>query len=171
MPQQFDLNETHTLLGTTPVLLQTILKALPERLTRYQPMPADWSINEVIGHLIEAERRGFAGRIRLILNEEHHVCIGWDQNQVARDRQDNDKEALDLFNEFATMRQESNLLVSTLLPAQLPRFATHPKVGTVSVQELLCEWVYHDLNHLKQIESNISAWYWQQMGNTQRFYH
>ena len=30
----------------------------------WRPAPGEWSANECVGHLIEAERRGFAGRIR-----------------------------------------------------------------------------------------------------------
>ena len=33
----------------------------------WRPEPGEWSANECVGHLIEAERRGFAGRIRPIL--------------------------------------------------------------------------------------------------------
>ena len=33
----------------------------------WRPAPGEWSANECVGHLIEAERRGFAGRIRPIL--------------------------------------------------------------------------------------------------------
>ena len=33
----------------------------------WRPEPGEWSANECVGHLIEAERRGFAGRIRAIL--------------------------------------------------------------------------------------------------------
>ena len=32
----------------------------------WRPEPGEWSANECVGHMIEAERRGFAGRIRRI---------------------------------------------------------------------------------------------------------
>jgi len=28
---------------------------------------------------------------------------------------------------------------------------------------------YHDRNHFKQIESNVMAWFWPQLGNAQGF--
>ena len=34
----------------------------------WRPAPGEWSANECVGHLIEAERRGFAGRIRRIVD-------------------------------------------------------------------------------------------------------
>jgi hypothetical protein len=30
--------------------------------------PGEWCANQVVGHLVEAEKRGFAGRIREILS-------------------------------------------------------------------------------------------------------
>ena len=35
----------------------------------YRPIPGSWCPNEVVGHLIEAEKRGFAWRIRLMIAE------------------------------------------------------------------------------------------------------
>lgn len=36
-------------------------------LATWHPAEGEWCVNEVLGHLIEAEARGFAGRIRQIL--------------------------------------------------------------------------------------------------------
>jgi len=37
------------------------------------------------------------------------------------------------------------------------------------VEDLLQEWVHHDRNHIKQILSNVQAWAWPHMGNSQKF--
>ena len=158
------------LLQTTPELLRMLLAALPADVTRFRPAPGEWCINEVIGHLIEGEQRGFAGRIRLILAEEHHRCRTWDPDQVARQRGDLEKQSDELLQEFTNLRKESMALVLALQPAQLTKRGTHPKIGTLTVSDLLYEWAYHDLNHLKQIESNVMAMLWPQMSNAQQFY-
>src|SRR4029077_6966579 len=54
----------------------------------WRPAPGEWCANEVVGHLIEAERRGFAGRIRIILASERPALEGWDQPAVAAARHD-----------------------------------------------------------------------------------
>ena len=59
---------------------------------RWHPAPGEWCANEVIGHILEAERRGFAGRIRLIIEQPGRKLQGWDQEQVARDRRDCDRD-------------------------------------------------------------------------------
>ncbi len=158
------------LLRVTPAVLQRELDALPVEITQFRPAPGEWSINEVIGHMIEAEQRGFAGRVQKILNEAHHICQTWDPNQVAEARGDTNKAAAELWQTFAALREQSIALVLALKPEQLARSGQHPAVGELSIRDLLYEWVYHDRNHYKQIESNIQAWFWPQLGNAQRFY-
>ncbi|TMF32444.1 MAG: DinB family protein, partial [Chloroflexi bacterium] len=45
-----------------------LLSSLPPAIARWKPAPREWCVNECVGHLIEAERRAFAGRIRIILD-------------------------------------------------------------------------------------------------------
>ena len=52
------------------------VRALGAR-SRIAPAPGEWSANEVLGHLVEADRRGFVGRIRAILAESHPTFVTW----------------------------------------------------------------------------------------------
>ena len=45
-----------------------------------------------------------------------------------------------------------------------------PKVGFLSVRDLLHEWVHHDRNHIRQMLANVQAFAWPHMGNGQRFF-
>ena len=163
------ITQIETLLQATIPLLETELRALPDLMQRWRPAAEEWSVNEVIGHLIEAEERGFGGRIRRILMQPGYVCEPWDPDQVACERRDNEKAAAALLAELAARRAQSLVLVHTLPADQLRHTAEHPAVGTLSVSDLLHEWVYHDRNHLRQIMSNLQAWLWPDMGNAQRF--
>ena len=60
------------------------LAALPESVRAFHPAAGEWCAKEVVGHLIEAERRGFAGRIRVILATESPQLETWDPDEVAR---------------------------------------------------------------------------------------
>ncbi len=169
MSRSLTIAQVATFLQATMPMLETEIAALPEPLTHFCPAAGEWSVNEVIGHLIETEARGFAGRIQRILADPGYVCEPWDPDQVARERHDNEKPATALLGEFAARRVESLALLQTLTAAQLTRTAEHPVVGLLSVNDLLHEWVFHDRNHIKQIMSNLQAWVWPAMGNTQRF--
>jgi len=131
--------------------------------------PGEWCAREVLGHLIEAERRGFAGRIRAMIDEHRPTFEAWDQVATQAERHDCDKESRALVDEFVTLRRESVALVKKLDSADLRRSGLHPKVGELFVPDLLHEWVQHDRNHTKQLLSITMERVWPHMGNAQGF--
>lgn len=139
----------------------------------WRPAPGEWSVNECIGHLIEAERRGFAGRIRRILEADRPDLPpdleDWDPPAVAEARRDHLRDGPELAAEFAALRADGVALVRSLTDVDLPRVGRHPQVGELRVEELLGEWVFHDRNHLRQLLAVTQARVWEQMGNAQRF--
>jgi hypothetical protein len=149
--------------------LRAELAALPDAVLRHHPAPGAWCALEVLGHLIEAERRGFAGRITQILAESEPPLSGWDQDAVARERRDCQRSLTPLLEEFLALREEGAALVVALLPGELARGGQHPRVGFLTVADLLQEWVHHDRNHFRQIFENVQSYVWPFMGNAQRF--
>ena len=169
MPNRFSPTDVAALLESAMATIRAEADALPKALATFHPADGEWSINEVLGHLIEAERRGFAGRIKVLLASKDPQLEGWDQNEVARGRRDDLKAAAKLVAELGRMRAESVTLVRGLKAADLKRGGQHPKVGWLRVEDLLQEWVHHDRNHIKQILANVQAWAWPHMGNAQKF--
>ena len=139
----------------------------------WRPEPGEWSANECVGHLIEAEKRGFAGRIRHILsvsaNRPPVHLDGWDPPAVAGARRDDLRSGAELAAEFEALRAESLTLVRRLTATDLGRAGDHPEVGILRVDELLGEWVHHDRNHVRQMLAVTQARVWAQMGNARRF--
>jgi DinB family protein len=158
-----------TFLAASIVTVDVEMAALDVEGGRWRPAPGEWCANEVVGHLIEAERRGFAGRIRTILAEDRPKLEGWDQPAVAAARRDCQKVGTRLAAEFRALRKESLDLVAGLKPADLERSGLHPAVGELRIRDLLGEWVHHDRNHIRQLLANTQARVWPQMGNAQRF--
>jgi hypothetical protein len=144
-------------------------RALPEPLRRWHPAAGEWCVKEVLGHLIEAERRGFAGRIRLILGHDRLALERWDPAAVARERKDCERDVETLLAELLRAREESATLAASLRPGDLARSGLHPVVGELTVAALLQEWVHHDRNHAKQMMANVQAYAWPHMGNAQKF--
>jgi hypothetical protein len=138
----------------------------------WRPKAGEWSANECVGHLIEAERRGFSGRIRQILDapvDAPAALITWDPPAVAEARRDHERPGSALATEFAALRADSVALVRALTADDLDRFGIHPHVGTLHVHELLGEWVHHDRNHIRQLLEVTLLRVWGQMGNARRF--
>ena len=168
-PAPLTPSEAARLLAATAPILNAELGSLPEAALRWRPAPEAWCILEALGHLIEAEERGFAGRIRQFLAEDDPVCVTWDQPAVARARRDCERDPAALLAEFAARREASVTLVAGLGDADLARGGRHPAVGPLTIGDLLHEWVHHDRNHLRQILANVQAFVWPHMGNAQRF--
>jgi hypothetical protein len=139
----------------------------------WRPEPGEWSANECVGHLIEAERRGFAGRIRVILagsaSGKPLTLEAWDPPAVAAARRDDLRSGAELAAEFDALRADGIDLVRSLRPGDLARVGDHPEVGPLRVDELLGEWVHHDRRHIRQMLAASQARVWPQMGNAQRF--
>jgi DinB superfamily len=169
MTDRLSTAEVAALLESAVATIRAEVAALPSAVTTFHPGEAEWSINEVIGHIIEAERRGFAGRIRTLITTKDPPLEGWDQNEVARGRRDDMKPGIKLVAELERMRTESVSLVRGLKAGDLARGGQHPTVGWLRVEDLLQEWVHHDRNHIRQILGNVQAWAWPHMGNAQKF--
>lgn len=135
----------------------------------FHPAPGEWCAKEVIGHVIEAEKRGFAGRIRRFIEQDSPHESGWDQVAVARQRRDCEQDPRMLRAEFDKLRADSISFVRGLQAEQLSRGGTHSKVGALTVRDLLHEWVHHDRNHLRQLLANTQSRVWPQMGGAQGF--
>jgi len=164
-----DADTSAALIGAAGKSFEAELTALPEAIASWHPAPGEWCVKEVIGHVIEAERRGFAGRIREILAAHEPRLETWDQVGVARERGDCDGALAGLLSELSQLRAGSLELVKALRPADLERGGDHVTVGHLTVRDLLYEWVHHDRNHLRQALANVQAYVWPQMGNAQRF--
>ena len=157
------------LLHSAAATIHAELSALPGPVLGFHPATGEWCAKEVLGHLIESERRGFAGRIRLILAKDEPDLEGWDQGEVARARRDCERPAAGLVAEFDALRRDSVGLIAGLRAGDLGRGGRHPKVGHLRVSDLLHEWVHHDRNHFRQMLANVQAAAWPHMGNARRF--
>jgi DinB superfamily len=163
------------LLAATAVTVDAELRGLGD-VAGWRPAPGEWSASECVGHLIEAERRGFAGRIRTILGGVRPVgsftpplLETWDPPAVAAARHDETRPPAELADEFAALRAASLDLVRSLESADLGRSGIHPEVGELRVHELLGEWVHHDRNHIRQMLAVTQSRVWDQMGNARTF--
>jgi len=136
-------------LEATCALIESELTALGDD-SAWHFDPKEWCANQVVGHLVEADKRGFAGRIREILAGQAKTNA-WDQSEVAKQRNDCARMGQSLWMEFMGIRNDSINLVRSLKPGDLAKAIEHPKAGRLTVRDLLHEWVHHDRNHTRQL--------------------
>jgi hypothetical protein len=144
--------------------IEAELGTLSDELARWHPAEGEWCVKEVLGHILQTERIGFAGRIAEMLaaDEPRLRATGAEPPSCERD-------LAEMLAEFREQRARSVDLVVGLQPADLARGGVHERVGRLTVNDLLHEWVHHDRAHLKQILSNVQAYVWPDMGGAQGF--
>ncbi len=165
-----DLQAIVRVLKNTVVVVRQRLMVLPEHAAAWHPAPDKWCIRQIIGHLIEEDKRDFVGRIQAMLEADEPALDVNDENGVARDRQDCDRETGELLDEFDQERGRSIGFLWGLRVSDLERGGIHPKIGRISIGELLHEWIYHDLHHVRQMDANVQSYLWGKLGNLQEFY-
>ena len=168
-PRPLQTEEVAALLASIGDAVRSECGELAEDVAAWHPGEGEWCVKACIGHLIETEERGFAGRIRLVLEEPGRALQGWNQEEVARARNDCDRELKDLVDAFVERRRDSVELVKGLLNVDLTKSGEHPQVGTLRVEDLLHEWVHHDRCHFRQLQAVLQAYAWPSMGNARRF--
>ncbi len=161
--------EVADLLESSGHAFAATLDALTPELASWRPAPGEWCVNEVVGHVIESEKNGFAGRIQVILGADEPELPTSDRDRIIKDRNDCVRGPKELKRELLELRHQSTKLVRSLRPDQMARGVLHPQVGRLTVEELLHEWVHHDGNHLRQALGNVQAYVWPNMGNARRF--
>lgn len=162
--------EVAGLLRASAAEIRIEVESLPEEVAGWHPAAGEWCVKECLGHLIEADRRGFSGRVALLLEQDGEPDLeAWDQIAVARARSDCRRGAAELLAEFAQLREEGLRLLSAVAEEDLGRAGQHPSVGRLSIGDVIAEWVHHDRAHLKQILGNVQLRVWEQMGASQLF--
>ena len=138
------------LLEKTPILLETMLRDLPEELMRWKPSAERWSIAEVLGHLADIEIV-FADRTRRIVTEDSPTLQKYDAagTVVAGDYVRGSAGENLAF--FIKTRRSTVILLRSIPPNSGEREATHSELGNITLHQMFSEWASHDLGHLRQI--------------------
>ena len=162
---EHNLQHTISLLTRTPAALNALLRDLPETWTFRNEGENTWSVFDVLGHLIHAERTDWMLRAKLVLKfGETKTFESFDRRGHVREIQD--KSLAQLLDEFARLRLENldELRALNLRREDLERRGRHPALGVVTLSELLATWAAHDLTHLHQISRVMAHQYREGVG-------
>lgn len=151
------LHETTALLERTPRVLSALLGDLPDSWLDGRDTPDGWQPRDVVGHLISAELEDWIPRATMIL--EHGTARPFDPfDRFAMLDRDQDVPLATLLGRFAALRADSLRDLGQLVTDdQLDRVGRHPKLGEVTLRQLLATWAVHDLDHIAQVFAGLSA--------------
>lgn len=124
-----------------------LVAGMTEARAGHRYAPGKWSIKEVIGHLIDAERV-FAYRLLCFARGDGTPLPGFAENDFVREAHFDRRTLVDLAEEFRLVREANMRLFRSLEPEVLPRRGT-AKGKEVSVRALLFVMAGHEIHHQK----------------------
>ena len=133
-------------------------------------MPGKWSVQEILAHLADVEESGMRARVAAMVEEDMPVLLLFDQEKRAADYHYNRKDPRLSLESLTRQRRANVKWLRTLKPSQLKRQGRHQTVGMITAEEMIHEWAFHDLGHLKQILEVKRYGLWPRMGNMRAFY-
>jgi hypothetical protein len=159
-------------LDTAPGLLELLLRAATEDVLAWQPAPDRWSIRDILAHLAEVETRVMRVRARRLVEEDAPELASYDQNAASLSGRYATQDARASLERFRQEREASVTWLRTLPPESVERIGTHQDLGVITFGQLMHEWAFHDIGHLRQIAEVLRAnAFWPHMGAFQRYYN
>ena len=147
-------------LAAFPVVLRTLLEPLDPATLTVRPEPGEWSVHEVIGHLIATDTDAFQHRIQSILDGNSEIP-GFHPWAAIDARDFNAVTLAELLAEFDASRTQMVPFVAALT-------AEYPGFGSFTAGDFVAEWPFHDHEHLQQILDITKASYLPSMGEAMR---
>ena len=144
------------LLAAFPEQLKRQLQGLDDAALRFRPAADEWSIMELVGHIIDVGTL-WPGRTRQMLATDNPTLAAVDPTWVSQ-RDYHNKQLGFLLITLAEQRAEYVDFLRILRPAQLARAGIHPTRGQLTVDQGIASLADHDRLHSEQIAANLAAY-------------
>lgn len=149
------LDEVSRWLARTPAILRAHVQGQARETLNRRSREDAWSQTEILAHLADFEVICFQARVQQILRGDPISALNGEQ-RAAEVPYAAIEPAIAL-EVFSRERNRSLARIQQLSPEELSRGTTHRELGEVSLALLLCQWVEHDLSHIRQLVSTGEA--------------
>ena len=130
--------------------VHAVLDSLSEPQARFKPGPSEWSIKEVVGHLIDVERV-FSYRLLRISRSDPTPLPGFEQEDFVRAADFDSAPLHDLSCEFEYLRRANVLAIQHMSEAAVDRRGAASGY-TVSARALIYMMVGHVDHHMASLQ-------------------
>ncbi len=127
-----------------------LFRDLTDEQARWKPAADRWSLLEVVNHLCDEEREDFRTRIGLVLKDPDQPWPPIDPEGWVQERRYNEKNVGESLVLFFAERAKSLAWLQGLASPNWQATHQHPKMGPMSAELLLANWLAHDLFHIRQ---------------------
>ena len=146
-----DLLPGMAVLEQTPIIIEKIVWAATDEQMHWKPAADRWSIAEVLAHLADTEVIVFRERIQKMMAERNPPLDAYDQNAAYAEGRYSKLRARENLKTFCHERDRSLSALRYVPAAAAGRAGQHGKLGTITIGQLMNQWAFHDLGHIRQI--------------------
>jgi hypothetical protein len=132
-------------------VFELLFNYLSEEQARWRPAAERWSLLEVINHLYDEEREDFRQRLRLVLTDPDAPWPPIDPEGWVVQRGYNERDLSESLQNFLDERGASLVWLEALDSPDWHATHHHPNMGPLSAEQLLANWLAHDLFHIRQV--------------------
>jgi len=133
-------------LASMPADLRLMLKRVDTAAATHSPSPTQWSILQVLAHLLDVEER-YLIRLHRVVTEDNPFLPTIHPDDTALPT----TPLLALLNQFEAARTQTLDFLQALSPGSWQRPALHETQGATKFRYLIQMLVDHDTQHLNQI--------------------
>ena len=124
----------------------------------YRPEQDDeWSIKEILGHIIDTDREVWWPRIQAILESDGPRFIDIDQHELVRKHGWQSIPLEDIFAQLMRVRWSYAMQLAQIPDAAFSRTGEHPSLGTITPYQILNILIAHDAHYVTKIQSLIET--------------
>jgi hypothetical protein len=136
-------------LALQPDEMKAALGGLSDSKARFKPGPQEWSIKEVVSHLIDGERV-FSYRLLRVSRKDKTPLPGFEQNDYVRESGADEISLADLLDEFDFLRRANILAIKNMSASALAEVGT-ASGNPVSARALAYMLVGHVEHHMASL--------------------
>lgn len=138
-------------LGVNGEVFKNLYQNVSQEQARWKPSEDRWSLLEVINHLCDEETQDFRKRLALVLNNPEKPWPPIDPEGWLIQRSYNERDLKASLRNFFEERDKSLHWLNNLDSPDWQTTHQHPRMGPMSAELILANWLAHDLFHIRQV--------------------
>jgi len=146
-----NLNYCLNQLSVNAAAIQRLVEGVDSDQACWKPTPDDWSILEVINHLLDEEREDFRFRLRHLWSGADGPWPAIAPQKWVTVRDYNHRDLSESLANYLHERQRSLDWLAKISGTDWQTRYQHPPLEGLSAGDLLVSWAAHDVLHLRQL--------------------
>ncbi len=147
-----------TTLQQTPASIVQLTSSLADAALDFRPAPGEWTVREILAHLVDDEMYVMRLRLERIVKEDQPQLTPHDEQRWYATRNTARDALAELLVDFTVQRAASLGIIGMLRESDWARKGFQPEYGAFSAEGWVERWAAHDTTHLRQIEAALKAY-------------